>query len=487
MPTRLVLGCGAVGRRIVETARPDVLVIAGDATVVEALREDGVRAMNRDPGRADAIADLDPPAVVLVADDRPAVNRQALENVAERFPDAVTIAIAPGEPDESAFHDGSGPPAASGATGALADVVLDPRTSLSAALVDAVASTPAHTAIALRRVLRTIEGRLAVVTHDNPDPDAIASAVALVEIARSLDIEAEACYFGEISHQENRAMVNLLELDLRHLEAGETLADFGGVALVDHSRPGVNDGLPEDTAVDVVVDHHPPRGPVAGRFVDIRPEAGATSTIMAEYLERFGLAYSRRTATALLYGLRIDTGEFTREVDARDFDAAARLLPHVDAEILRKIESPTVSGETLETVARAIKRRDRRGEIVVSSAGPLGERDALPQAADQLLNLEGVTTSVVFGFLDDQAILSARSRSRELDLGEVVRDAYAAVGSAGGHADMAGAQLDLGVLGDDEGETALELAEEAIAERFFEAVELASRPAWPPRSVHPEW
>jgi nanoRNase/pAp phosphatase (c-di-AMP/oligoRNAs hydrolase) len=467
MVFRLVLGCGTVCRGVTEgLSERDgrLLVVTDDGTVVEALREESVPARNADPTDPDAIATVDVPDVIFVASDRTDVNRAALEAARERFPGASIVAYLGGNAtaaDRDRFE-------------ALADAVVDPTDAIADRALDRTASRPAETAIELRKRLAGIDGRLAVVAHDNPDPDAIASAVALVDIAESIGVEADACYFGDISHQENRAMVNLLDLDLRNLAPDEPLTDYAAFALVDHSRPGVNDGLPEDLHVDIVIDHHPPRGPVPGEFVDLRQGAGATSTVLTEYVDRFDLGFATATATALLYGIRVDTNDFTREVSAADFRAASTLWPHVDATTLRRIEQPSLEGETLETIARAIKNRIQRGSVAVASVGRIGDRDALPQAADQLLAMDGVETTLVFGFNDEMAYLSARSRAADVDLGETLRDAFDRIGSAGGHADMAGAQLEIGILGsaDDEAEieSIVSVVEEVIVDRFFEAI-----------------
>lgn len=275
-------------------------------------------------------------------------------------------------------------------------------------------------------------------------------------------------------------MVNLLEIDLENLSEPDDIDGYDAVALVDHSRPGINDGLSPDLEVDIVIDHHPPRGPVAGRFVDLRTIAGATSTVLAEYVERFGIEFDVRTATALLYGIRVDTNDFTRETSALDFRAAASLRPHVDADLLERIEQPTIDGETFETIARAIKRRVRFDDVVVASAGSIASRDALPQAADRLLSMGGVKTTLVYGFLGEMVYLSARSRDAELDLGEAIRDAFEPIGSAGGHSDMAGAQLEIGVLGTVEddapagvahADAIVEAVEDVVENRFVEAIE----------------
>ncbi|SEQ55988.1 DHH family phosphoesterase [Natrinema salaciae] len=474
MVFRLVLGCGTVCRQVIEQLAERggrLLVITDDESVVETLRDESVPARSADPTDPDAIANVDPPDVIFVASDRTDVNQAALEVARERFP-AASIA---------AYLGGNATAADRGKFEALADHVVDPATAMADRVLEGTASPSAETAIELGQYLTGIDGRLAVVAHDNPDPDAIASAVALVDIANAVGVDADACYFGDISHQENRAMVNLLDLDLRNLHRDDSLEEYAAFALVDHSRPGVNDQLPTNLHVDVVIDHHPPRGPVPGEFVDLRQQAGATSTVLTEYLERFGLDIDPVTATALLYGIRVDTNDFSREVSPADFRAASVLWPRVDASILAQIEQPSLEGETLETIARAIKNRVQRDSVAVASVGRIGNRDALPQAADQLLAMEGIETTLVFGFAREMVFLSARSRAGAVDLGETLRDAFNRIGSAGGHADMAGAQLEIGILGsaddEEEVESIVSVVEEVITNRFFEALE--TRPGVP--------
>ena len=472
MVFRLVLGCGTVGRQVAErlheyddTGRDRLLVVTDDESIVEALRDESIPARHADPTDPSVIANVESPDVIFIASDRTDVNRAALEGARGNFPTASIIAYLGGnatDADRPTFDD-------------LADLVVDAETAMVDHILDGVGSPSADAAIGLRKQLSTIDGRLAVVMHDNPDPDAIASAVGLVDIAAEVGVDGDACYFGKISHQENRAMVNLLDLDLRNLSPTDSLEEYDAFALVDHSRPGVNDQLPEALHVDIVIDHHPPRGPVPGEFVDLREHAGATSTVLTDYLSRFGLEPRVATATALLYGIRIDTNDFTREVSPADFNAASILCPYVDTSVLHQIEQPTIEGETLETIARAIKNRVQRDTVAVASVGRISDRDALPQAADQLLAMDGVETTLVFGFRDEMAFLSARSRAADVDLGETLRDGFNRIGSAGGHADMAGAQLEIGILAstddEDEVESIVSVVEEVITNRFFEAIE----------------
>jgi nanoRNase/pAp phosphatase (c-di-AMP/oligoRNAs hydrolase) len=468
MARRVVLGSSSLVASVALDTDDgsDTLVVTEDTDSREALAEAAIEVKDGDPTDPSTLSDLESVAVVAAFDADGQRNRRALLAAETALPEAHRIG-----------YTGDVPGVDRAALAGLADQVIDPLSETTAFLGDR-AGDAGTTVRHLHRVLRGID-RLAVLAHDNPDPDAIASAVAVTRIAASLGCDPEACYFGEITHQENRAFVNLLGYDLRNLDDDATLDEFDGLALVDHSRPGVNDQLPAETPVDVVIDHHPSRLPVEASFVDHRSQVGATSTILVDYLTAAGVGFPTDVATGLLFGIRVDTDEFTREVAPADFEAAATLLPNADLGLLERVEEPSVSGETLDTIANAIRNRRHEGSVLLSGVGRLGDRDALAQAADRLLNLEAVSTVVVFGVREGTIYVSARSRGTDVDLGETLRDAFDRIGSAGGHADMAGAQITLGVLEvvEDQEESLLEVVEAVVADRFLEALEAsAGRP-----------
>lgn len=476
MTTRLVLGCGSLGHSMIEALqdeRDELFVISDDENRVDALRSDNVAAELGDCTDPAAIRELPretvgPVDTVIVAGADATGNRRAVAAARESYPKAMVLAYTGRDADDGDRE----------AISAAADRVIDPTQAVADRVLEAT-SRRSRRLRQLRRLLRELDGPLAVVMHDNPDPDAIASAVALAAIAESAGCPADPCYYGEITHQENRALVNLLGYNLRNLDPGEGVSEYAGVALVDHSRPGVNDQLPPETAVDVVIDHHPPREPIEARFVDLRSDVGATSTLLVDYYRQLGIDPEEAVATGLLYGIRVDTREFSREVSVEDFEAAAFLLPSVDESALERVEAPSVSAETLETVGRAIRNRRVQGTVLTSCVGRLRSRDALAQAADRLLGLEGISTTLVYGFQEGTIYASARTRGTDLDVGETVREAFARIGDAGGHADMAGAQIPLGVLGDVDDESGEQLAavvEDVVTDRFFET--LRARPDW---------
>ncbi|WP_331236549.1 DHH family phosphoesterase [Natronorarus salvus] len=462
--TWLLLGVDDVGRVIGTQSDEHVHIVIEDPDEVDAFGSaKDVSVTTGDPTDPAVLARVEEPIGIATGTRDGERTLATIEAARETFPGVPVVVYATGVLDEATRERLS----------ERADRVIGHCEAVWEYVFDIVACEPALRAHELRRTLLGIEGSLGVVMHDNPDPDAIASGIALAALARSYGIEAEACYYGEITHQENRALVNLLDLDLRSLGPDSTGSEFDAIALVDHSTPGINDQLPEETPVEIVIDHHPTHGPVDARHFDIRSWIGSASSILVEYFIQLGVEPDEVLATALLFGIQTDTDGFTRGVSELDFDAAAVLVSLADRGILDRLEQPTMTRETVETFARAIRDLTVRDGVGVSCVGSLRDRDSLAQSADLLLNREDVSVTLVFGIERETVYLSARARGTEVDVGEVLREAFDQIGSAGGHAQMAGGQLPVGILGDGAGEDErlIELVREAIAERFFETVE----------------
>ncbi|WP_277543455.1 DHH family phosphoesterase [Haloarcula laminariae] len=289
---------------------------------------------------------------------------------------------------------------------------------------------------------------LTVVCHDNPDPDCLASAVGLGTIAAAAGIdERHILYSGEISHQQNRALVNLLDIELEpfRIDMVRNRPPDGLLALVDHSIAGENNRIPSDTDIDIVIDHHPVED-ISARFVDSQETVGATATILTEYVRALPMEPSPRVATALLFAIRRETLDFLRGVTSREYEAAAYLHEYCEMGLVRQLSNPAVSSATVDTISHAIENRRVTGSVLISQVGRTSERDALPQAADYLMNLEGIETAIVFGLVENTIQISARSTDSRVHMGAVLHDAFDDVGSAGGHREMAGGTVGLGIF-----------------------------------------
>ncbi|WP_461865481.1 NAD-binding protein [Thermococcus sp.] len=321
---------------------------------------------------------------------------------------------------------------------------------------------------------------LAIVVHDNPDPDALSSAMALSVIAQNAGLKPQIFYGGEITHHENRAFVNILGIDIRKVSKGSyELKRFPFIALIDCQPNGNLTILEEEDfkKIKIIIDHHQILQHLKDilpddAFLDIRPEVNASASILAEYLKMLGLEMSETLATGLFYGIYIDTKKFSK-IGHAELKAIEFLTQKVNYELLDKIEHPDISTETAEILARAIMNRRIYKNVLISNVGFIRSRDAIAESADFLLRLEGINTVLVFGIVDDSIEISARTRDVRVNIGKILREAFGNIGSGGGHSQMGGARVPLGIftLAKDKS-SLLRLAEEAITEKFLDALKI---------------
>lgn len=317
---------------------------------------------------------------------------------------------------------------------------------------------------------------LTIICHNNPDPDCLASALALGRIAEAAGIdEKHILYSGDISHQQNRAFVNLLDIDLQAFDtnAVKNLPDGSLLAFVDHSLPGQNNHVSEDTAIDIVIDHHE-ADEINARFVDHRETIGATATILTEYVRELNIDVDETLATALLFAIRRETLGFLRGTTSAEYEAAGFLHEYADHDMIRQLSTPAVTGSTIDAISTAIDNRLIRGAVLITHVGRTRERDSLPQAADYLATLEGVETAIVFGIVNEAVQLSARSTDARVHIGEVIREAFADVGTGGGHQEMGGGEIPLGIFADytDDDEVLLAIVEQVVTARLVAGLNL---------------
>jgi nanoRNase/pAp phosphatase (c-di-AMP/oligoRNAs hydrolase) len=285
-------------------------------------------------------------------------------------------------------------------------------------------------AAALADLLAAREGeRHVVAIQDFPDPDAISSGMAYREIARAFGIEAEVVYDGQISHPENLALVNLLDIRLTRFGDRLKLGEFDAAVFVDNQ--GTTTHLTErlrDAGVPTlaVIDHHDPQDVLDPVFADIRP-VGAAATLFTEYLRSgriLRLEPENRAhallATALMHGLHSETDGFIH-ARAPEYRAASYLSDFVDADLLERVLCVQKSHATMDVIEAALARRTIQGGISVSGVGYLrwADRDAIPQAADFLLTEENVHTAVVYGILcgdEGRELVSGSLRTSKVTL-----------------------------------------------------------------------
>lgn len=276
-----------------------------------------------------------------------------------------------------------------------------------------------------------------ILLQDDPDPDAIASGLALRQVLGRNKQTTPLGSFGRVTRPENMAMVRLLEIDIEKLTL-ESLAKFDRIAVVDLQPPHLS-VAPEN--IDLVIDHHPEQFTYKSTIRDIRPGYGATSTILLEYLLCAQASIGTRLATAMLYGIKSDTFLLSREVNEWDVQAFSYLYPLANQNQMRRIERPELPPAALDALSVALRDRIVIDKVAFIHLGRVERDDLIPQMADFSLSFEGIEWAFVSGVFEGNYIVSVRNVGYVRAAGRVLKDAFADVGSAGGHASMAKAVI----------------------------------------------
>lgn len=276
----------------------------------------------------------------------------------------------------------------------------------------------------------------------NADPDAIASAMAVKRILWRRVAEVTITYFNRISRPDNLAMIEYTEPGLVPLDEVDRKL-FDRFIIVD-SQPDHHECF-ERFTYDVIIDHHPKTADDAP-FSDVRPEYGACSTILTEYLRSLKVKPSAKLATALMLGIKTDTAEFTRQTTLRDIRAFQHLYRFADMNIVTKVERALFTESDLDFLSSAIKKRRVINNRVFFHAGNISKPDELVVAADFFLTIAGVNWSVISGVFENKLIVILRNDGLRKGAGNTARDAFGKFGSAGGHKTMARAELDIRLI-----------------------------------------
>jgi nanoRNase/pAp phosphatase (c-di-AMP/oligoRNAs hydrolase) len=303
----------------------------------------------------------------------------------------------------------------------------------------------------LERLIRVAKGRkkALVLTHDNPDPDSLAAAVALTQLLRELaDVEeARVGYGGIIGRAENLAFVKVLHLPVVPI-AQLDLDEYDLLALVDTQPPTGNHAIPPRlrSEVDIVIDHHPLRNEsLEAPFADVGGDFGATSTMLAEYLRAARLEPSVEVATALFYGVKADTRDLGRETTQTDIDTYLWLFPRMDKQLLSQIEHPELPARYFQLYHTAFERAKVYGDTaIVTDLEEVYSPDMVAEVAERLMFLDGMKWSLAYATYHNQLFLSLRVKDRRMNAGRLIREICEDYGgSAGGHGSMAGARIPL--------------------------------------------
>jgi nanoRNase/pAp phosphatase (c-di-AMP/oligoRNAs hydrolase) len=287
-------------------------------------------------------------------------------------------------------------------------------------------------------------GPVLITTHDNPDPDAMASGKALKKLIHGLwGIPTQLLYTGLVGRAENRAMLRLLTPEWEHIDTWDKSWNFSSIVFVD-CQPGSRNTIPIGESLPMlVIDHHYPiiyqsRGAV---YADIRSDVGSTVTMIYQYLEAAHVDVDPILATAMFIGLKSDTNGLSKGAAINDGIVYVKLLERLDRQALLKIETSGLAQEYYQAFYQGIQDARIYGKAIIAHLGAMHRPDLTAELADLIFRYEDVHAALCSGVYNKELLFSVRTGLCDQDAGLLVQNIIFSSGKAGGHGLIAGGQI----------------------------------------------
>ncbi len=287
--------------------------------------------------------------------------------------------------------------------------------------------------------------KILILTHDNPDPDAIGSAFGLYKlISEKYGKDVRIGHGGIIGRTENKLMIMNLNIPIYSMQLIADSSIFDSVILVDTQPEANYHTLPEPVEIIAVFDHHPSvsTGEV-NYFQELRSNIGSSSTIITHYLEAADFEISEALATALFYGIKTDTMDFSRHTTKWDIEAHKILFPIMRSDILVQIEKPALPREYYIDLVKALENAMVYDNTTIVDMELMLNSDMAPLVADLMLQYENVNWVIVMGYFESELRLAVRCNALDGHAGKLVKKIVKNKGNGGGHQGMAAAQIKL--------------------------------------------
>jgi nanoRNase/pAp phosphatase (c-di-AMP/oligoRNAs hydrolase) len=282
-----------------------------------------------------------------------------------------------------------------------------------------------------------------IVTHDNPDPDAIAAGWGLYRLFEErFDRPLEFVAGGAIVRAENRHLVELLSPPLRMVERLSEDPDTATV-LVDCGLGTSNHLATRDCLRPVaVIDHHAiSRGPSDIAYADIRPSVAATATIAAAYLREQGIEPGVKLATAMLYAMRTETCGCETEHSELDRSIMLWLTGHAEPSLIAEIENAPLARAYFSDLVLALQGTQLFDDTALCLLPKASGPETVGEVADLLIRCEGVSRVLCAGAIDDDLYVSVRTRRDDERAVDLLQKTLDGIGGGGGHAHRAGGKV----------------------------------------------
>lgn len=272
----------------------------------------------------------------------------------------------------------------------------------------------------------------------NADPDAMASAMAVKRLLWRKVSCVRICHINQVKRSDNLAMIRLLGIKMTHVSE---IDDYKSTRIVMIDSQPDHSEFFEGFDPDLIIDHHPDTG-FKCEYLDIRPQYGATSSILTEYLKAAKIKPSFKLATALYYGIKTDTSNFQRQTLLEDIRAFQYLFKYANLALERRIDQAEIPLDFLEFYEKAFNNKVIKGNRLYAHLGEIPSPDICVQIADFFMRVDNINWSIVSGNYDERVVIIFRNDGIRKHAGKVAESSFGEYGSAGGHKGMARAEIE---------------------------------------------
>jgi phosphoesterase RecJ-like protein len=263
--------------------------------------------------------------------------------------------------------------------------------------------------------------RFLVVSHVNPDGDAIGSTCAMGSLLKKLNKSFVLLNDGHVPSKLGIVPLSDQILDFSIQGLGESFTHVIAVDAADFERIGeVRRQLGSDVQL-LNIDHHPTNNGY-GLFTLIRDEAAATAEVIYDLVQEMNISLDLELATCLYTGLMTDTGGFRySNTTPKVMNIASRLLEvGVDASALAERLLETITMGQVKLLQRALRTLSFEADGKVAWMSVTSEDfeglDLDESMTDGLMayprNIEGVEVGILFKQVEtDKVKISFRSKN----------------------------------------------------------------------------
>jgi nanoRNase/pAp phosphatase (c-di-AMP/oligoRNAs hydrolase) len=244
-----------------------------------------------------------------------------------------------------------------------------------------------------------------------------------------------------LARQQNIALAQAMRLNIQLINKVD-LNVYRLRALFD-AQPSF---FKENTPAHIVFDHHPREVEWRADLEDIRPGYGALSSVLTEYLLCARVGIPRNLHTALMYGIKTDTGNFDRDTCFEDINAYTYHSRRANIQLVQRIELNQTPKRFLKYFDHAYHHIKTFHDGYICNLGVMESADAGVQVADFYLRLIGVNYVIISGIVGDKFVIIFRGDGYRRDCGALAQKTFGDLGSGGGHRSAARMEIPLETL-----------------------------------------